>query len=178
MSEAIVHKLPIKHKLNNLSDVLITSPADAEVLTYESASAKWKNKAAGAGAAGNAVCVGQHLTISYTNNNYYFSLSNISLVQGAVRTVHEIPFPASTLKKFSIWVNFNNIDGEPTFTVMKNNVATELAVTIPNLQTGWFSDTGSVAVSDGDLLCVKVTGLSLAESGSAIVKTVLIYQTS
>jgi len=45
MSEAIVHKLPIKHKLNNLSDVLITAPANNEELFYELASLKWKNKA-------------------------------------------------------------------------------------------------------------------------------------
>jgi len=30
--------------LNDLADVEITSPADGEVLTYESSSGKWKNK--------------------------------------------------------------------------------------------------------------------------------------
>jgi len=46
MSEAITHKLPLKHELaKHIADVLISSPADGQVLTYEAASQKWKNKA-------------------------------------------------------------------------------------------------------------------------------------
>ena len=37
--------LPLKHKLKDLGDVLITNPSDNEILTYELASALWKNKA-------------------------------------------------------------------------------------------------------------------------------------
>jgi len=43
----LTHKLPLKHELaQHIADVLISSPADGQVLTYEAASAKWKNKAA------------------------------------------------------------------------------------------------------------------------------------
>lgn len=35
------------HKLANLGDVTIASPADAQTLVYEAASSKWKNKTAG-----------------------------------------------------------------------------------------------------------------------------------
>jgi len=38
----------LKHLLKKLKDVLISSPADGQVLTYEASSKKWKNKA-GAG---------------------------------------------------------------------------------------------------------------------------------
>ena len=39
--------------LGNLSDVSITSVADTQVLTYNSASDKWKNAAAGGGGGGS-----------------------------------------------------------------------------------------------------------------------------
>jgi len=39
----------LKHLLKKLKDVLITSPTDGQVLTYETASKKWKNKAPVAG---------------------------------------------------------------------------------------------------------------------------------
>jgi len=44
MSIFVDHKA-LKHALKKLKDVLIVSPADAEVLTYEAVSALWKNKA-------------------------------------------------------------------------------------------------------------------------------------
>jgi len=43
MSIFVDHKA-LKHLLKKLKDVLIVSPADGEVLTYEALSAKWKNK--------------------------------------------------------------------------------------------------------------------------------------
>jgi hypothetical protein len=50
MSEVLTHKKPIKHRLDkHIADVLITSPSDGQVLTYEAASLKWKNKEAPAG---------------------------------------------------------------------------------------------------------------------------------
>jgi len=51
MSEVLTHKLPLKHELaRHIADVLISSPSDGQVLTYEAATALWKNKAApGAG---------------------------------------------------------------------------------------------------------------------------------
>jgi len=53
MSEVLTHRKPLKHELaKHIADVLISSPADGEVLTYESASAKWKNKPGGAGTIG------------------------------------------------------------------------------------------------------------------------------
>lgn len=51
MSAALVHKIPIKHQLNDLADVLIATPANNEVLTYEVATAKWKNKVVAGGSA-------------------------------------------------------------------------------------------------------------------------------
>jgi len=52
MSEVLTHKKPMKHRLDkHIADVLISSPADGQVLTYEAASQKWKNKAPAAGAA-------------------------------------------------------------------------------------------------------------------------------
>jgi len=44
MSIFVDHKM-LKHLLKKLKDVLITSPADGHVLTYEAATKKWKNKA-------------------------------------------------------------------------------------------------------------------------------------
>jgi len=45
MSEAITHKIPVKHRLDkHVADVNVSSPADGQVLTYESATALWKNK--------------------------------------------------------------------------------------------------------------------------------------
>jgi len=48
MSIYVDHKL-LKHLLKKLKDVLISAPADGEVLTYEAASKKWKNKPGAAG---------------------------------------------------------------------------------------------------------------------------------
>ena len=43
MSIFVDHKA-LKHLLKKLKDVLISAPADGEVLTYETATKKWKNK--------------------------------------------------------------------------------------------------------------------------------------
>jgi len=49
MSEAITHKLPLKHELaKHIADVLISSPVDGQVLAYEGG--LWKNKPAGGAA--------------------------------------------------------------------------------------------------------------------------------
>jgi len=45
MSEVLTHKKPLKHELGkHISDVLISSPADGDVLTFELATLLWKNQ--------------------------------------------------------------------------------------------------------------------------------------
>jgi len=47
MSEVLTHRKPLKHELaKHIRDVLISSPADGQVLTYEAATSLWKNKSA------------------------------------------------------------------------------------------------------------------------------------
>jgi len=53
MSEVLAHKKPLKHELGrHIKDVLISAPADGEVLTYVSADGKWENRPPPAGGAG------------------------------------------------------------------------------------------------------------------------------
>jgi hypothetical protein len=45
MAEVLEHILPVKHRLTDMSNVKVSSPADGQVLKYVAADKKWENQA-------------------------------------------------------------------------------------------------------------------------------------
>jgi len=82
----LTHKLPLKHELaKHIADVLISSPADGQVLTYEAASAKWKNKAAGGLPSGSIMETLVHDSINWVNRILsHLWYANIEVGAGSV----------------------------------------------------------------------------------------------
>jgi hypothetical protein len=117
-------------ELNELHDVLLTSVADNNVLTYESASGLWKNKASQGASAVNisgdtTIYVSQAKTYTITNYNS-FSTYSVSVSNGSVSIVGDtISFTApSTAQTVILTVTKDGVGVPFSLPILGAGVAT------------------------------------------------------
>jgi len=80
VSEVLTHKLPIKHRLDkHIADVAISSPANNQVLTYDSTSQKWQNKDPSAGGQAHNVGSATGTTDINTTSSGYVDMPDMSV---------------------------------------------------------------------------------------------------
>lgn len=64
--------------------------------------------------------------------------------------------PACTLKRLTIYISSNTVNGNTVYTINKNGVATGLTVTFGNVETGRKTIAADVSFADSDLLSLEV----------------------
>ncbi|MEM2567771.1 MAG: hypothetical protein QXH20_04775 [Candidatus Bathyarchaeia archaeon] len=93
------------------------------------------------------------IAVPYNTTRYYAlgeATFQVSLADADTK------FPAGTLKKLVVRVQSNTLDADTTITVMKNDAATPLSITVPAGVTGNFSVASDVTLAEDDLVCLKV----------------------
>ena len=71
-------------------------------------------------------------------------------------SVSQMGYPKCRVKKLSLRILSNTLDGSTVITLRKEGADTAITFTITAGSTGLFSATGDVIVEDGDLLCAEV----------------------
>jgi len=139
--------------LDNLEDVEITSPADNEVLTYESATSLWKNKApSGVG----LILFGfYYATSSFTVSPLYYGLNGTgtTVSENYVKTA----IVAGTFKKLKINISANTRTVAVVFTLRVNSQNTALTLTVNAGQTGIFETQTDVVAAENDLVNMMIS---------------------
>jgi hypothetical protein len=110
----ILYAIQNGYELNELHNCLITTPANNDVLTYESSTSLWKNKTLSGGGGGSSLVVTNRQTASYT-----LVLTDLDkLVEMNVATANNLTIPLNSSVAFAIGTKIDVVQygaGQTTF---------------------------------------------------------------
>jgi len=160
----------LKHKLKKLKDVLISGPVDNEVLTYEAASKKWKNKSP-AGGVVHKYNYFEETTDILTNSTSFVAMTGYFAVPVTINKRWEMQFGCGVrggtagISALVAVVRSLTSGGSPTFAIAGGAVwigVTAQSFNIPliatdiagwtgtmNFQVWWCSPSGYYIYNDG-----------------------------
>jgi hypothetical protein len=96
----------------------------------------------------------------------------------AGETYCRTPMPACVVTDMKVNVVANGINQPTTFTLRKNGVDQAFVATVPASSTGWYSVSGSIAFTEGDLVNVKIVIPNGAGTPSITIMSVVIFYQS
>ena len=157
----------IGSNINKDEGVVITSPSNGDVLTYNSTSGLWENQTPTVSSS-KAI-----LQVTYAGGGLgagQSTFANFSNVSGGTEPARRLPMPtACTLSNFYFLMSTNQpATGSLLLTIRKNSADTALVITVAaGSVAGAYSNTANSATfAAGDLMAIRFNNNASSSSGS------------
>lgn len=168
----------IGSNINKDEGVVITSPSNGDVLTYNSTSGLWENQPVSGGVS-RSIIGGNHQASSVAaNDTRYggFYGSNFTLAAAEYQRRTLIPIDG-TLKNWTMNISAQPASGDLVLTLRKNAVDTAWTITVAaGSATGIFpatATTDSLSVVRGDIISFKLQNFASSSTGAIVLSSIV-----
>lgn len=166
------------YELTELHGVVITSPTNGQVLTYNSTSGLWVNSTPSSASSSKSFLFANHgVSAVAGSTTAYGGFVNGSFVTvtSEYQRIVQIPYNCS-VSNFYISKNASGASGTLVFTIRKNGIDTALTITCAaGSAAGIYSNTSTiVSFSAGDVISFKIVNNSTTSSGSIVTSSIMV----